>query len=424
MSSLVSDKPLSKWIRPAMLAILLSCAGSTVSHAVGTTKVEATYTNVSNGWVQVERIFDTDPNFPKQDYPLDGRGDQDGQRLTFFNNVKEPTSSRFLLYYAPGWNTNSQPVPVLLVHGANDNADRAWANPNESGSFGCGQVSCPTTGLMQYLSTRGYKVFAISLPQKQGDNLIATQLIYDAIQRIRTVTGAPQVDLVGWSMGAFSSRMYASSVTPTWGVAAPNLVRKLVLIGNPNAGYDYPFRHGYYIALFIYTECGLSLNEPSPNDGMTCYGVFYKHPELTIYTTSSGNFFPGQKQMLAKFDSVYPLPTTDQDYYTTYYGGRGFYSTSLGIDQAINQGSLVSKIRQAGIPASIKTYLLAGGANTIPTIHDEHTGPSDGVVFISSATDQTAIGNVGGVTTVLSDNHLQLGWETTANAQVLTWLAQ
>jgi pimeloyl-ACP methyl ester carboxylesterase len=351
----------SLWTLFIVLAPLFLGAGATPAYAVGNTTVEATYTTVANGWVRVERLFDTDPNFPVQNYPLDGRGDQDGQRLTFFNNVKQPTSSRFLLYYAPGWNTNSQAVPVLLVHGANDNADRAWANPNESGSFGCGQSSCPSTGLMQYLSGRGYKVFAISLPHKQGDNLVATQLIYDAIQRIRTVTGAAQVDLVGWSMGAFSSRMYASSVKPSWGVSATDLVRKLILIGNPNAGYDYPFRHGYYIALSIYSECGVGLNEPSPNDGMTCFGVFYKHPELTIYTTSSGNFFPGQKQLLAKFDSVYPLPTSDQDYFTTYYGGTGFYSTSLGIDHAISQGSLVAQIRQAGVPASIKTYLLAGG---------------------------------------------------------------
>jgi pimeloyl-ACP methyl ester carboxylesterase len=405
------------------VAVLLGLA-STASYAVGTFRVEATYTRVSYGWSQVERIYDTDPNFPAEDYPPDGRGDQDGQRLTFFNNVKQPTSSRFLLFYAPGWNTNAQPVPVLLVHGANDNADRAYADPDEAGGFGCGAAVCPTTGLMQYLSTRGYRVFAINFPHKQGDNLIATQLIYDAIQRIRAVTGASQVDLVGWSMGAFSARMYASSVVPSWGVAAPGLVRRLILIGNPNAGYDYPFRHGYYIALPVFPECGLSLNEPSPNDQMTCYGLLYSHPELTIYTTQKGNFFPGQKQMLAHFDSVYPLPATDQDWYTTYYGGTGFFSTSLGIDQAIDQGSLVAAIRQAGIPAGIQTFLLAGGANTIPTIHDEHTGPSDGVVFITSATDTTGISNVGGVVTLPLVNHLELGWDASANQQVATWLGQ
>jgi hypothetical protein len=32
-------------------------------------------------------------------------------------------------YYAPGWNTNPKTTPVLLVHGANDNPDRAWPIP-------------------------------------------------------------------------------------------------------------------------------------------------------------------------------------------------------------------------------------------------------------------------------------------------------
>src|SRR5438067_9001500 len=92
--------------------------------------LEATYNSVANGWVRVERWLDTNTGFQQEQYPPDGRGSQDGQRLTFFNNVTQPFSGRFLLYYAPGWNTNTRTVPVLLVHGANDNADRAWANPN------------------------------------------------------------------------------------------------------------------------------------------------------------------------------------------------------------------------------------------------------------------------------------------------------
>jgi len=105
--------------------------------------LEATYANVANGWSAVERYLDTTSGFTQESYPPDGRGDQDGQRLTFFGGVKRPFSGRFLLYYAPGWNTNPKATPVLLVHGANDNPDRAWANPGESGGFGCG--ASPTT---------------------------------------------------------------------------------------------------------------------------------------------------------------------------------------------------------------------------------------------------------------------------------------
>jgi hypothetical protein len=406
-----------------LVALLVGGSGGFATPAQATTSrtLEATYTTVANGWVKVERWKDNNSNFPAEDYPPDGRGDQTGQRLTFFGGVARPHSSRFLLYYAPGWDTNPNPYPVLLVHGANDTADRAWANPNELGGFGCGAFTCPNSGLMQYLSSRGYKVFAINFPHKQGDNYYWAEQIYDAIQVVKTRTGASKVDLVGWSKGAFAARMYVSSVRKSWATAYAGDVRHLLLLGNPNGGFDYIFRHGWSHDFSIFTECGGSVNAPAPHTDMVCYGLWRHHPELSIYTTASGNFFPGQKQMLARWDSVYPLPVAEQDWYTTYYGGSGFYTSSSGIDYAIGQGSLVSTIRSAGVPASVATYLLCGDTNDIPTIHNEHTGPSDGVLFIASCNDSTGIASSTGK--VLPGlNHLKLGWATSAMAQTESWL--
>ncbi len=169
-------------------------------------------------------------------------------------------------------------------------------------------------------------------------------------------------------------------------------------------------------------ERGGTVNAPSPHTDMVCWGTWRHHPELSIYKTSLGDFFPGQKQMLARWDDVYPLPTWEQDWYTTYYGGLGLYTYGYGIDYAISQGSLVSTIRGAGVPESIATYLLCGGANDIPTIHNEHTGPSDGVVFIASCTDTTGIGNAAGVVVMNDLNHLKLGWAESAMAQIYSWL--
>ncbi|MDI6768805.1 MAG: hypothetical protein QMD04_03930 [Anaerolineales bacterium] len=413
------------WIIAPLFVGLLAAgiAGSAgTASATSSRALEATYTSVANGWVKVERWKDNSANFLAEAYPPDGRGNQTGQRLTFFNNVAQPHSSRFLLYYAPGWDTNAKPVPVLLVHGANDTADRAWANPNELGGFGCGAVSCPNTGLMQYLSSRGYKVFAINFPHKQGDNYYWTEQIYDAIQVIKDRTGASQVDVVGWSKGAFAARMYVSSVRQTWGTAYANDVRRLILLGNPNGGYDYVFRHGWSHNFSIYPECGGTVNAPSPHTYMVCWGIWRYHPELSIYTTATGNFFPGQKQMLARWDGVFPLPTWEQDWYTTYYGGWGFYTYGYGIDYAITQGSLVSTIRNAGTPASLAVYFLCGDTNDIPTIHNEHTGPSDGVVFIGSCADSAGIGNLGGSVVMNGLNHLKLGWAESAMAQIEAWL--
>lgn len=405
-------------------AVLQQTVTGTTAHAVGTTTLDATYTSVQNGWAKVERWHDTDTNLPQEAYPPDGRGNQDGQRLTFFGNVAQPRSNTFLLYYAPHWQTGTKATPILLVHGANDNADRAWANPGDAGSFGCGNPSgsCPSTGLMQYLDSRGYKVFAINFPHKQGDNYYQAQLVGDAIGVIKSRLGVSQVDLIGWSKGGFPARMYVSSVKPSWGRAYQNDVRKLILIGNANNGIDWSWAHGTAGDIAVYPECGGSLNAPAAVTTYECFGAFYNHPELSFTGTGSNNTYPGQRQMLARWDGTYGVDESQQDWETVYYGGTGFTSVSPGIQAAINQGSLVSAIRTAGIPASVTTYLLCGGTANIPGVFNENRGPSDGLLFNASCQDTGGIGTVGGVTDVVGDNHLELAWESTAVSQIVSWL--
>lgn len=101
---------------------------------------------------------------------------------------------------------------------------------------------------------------------------------------------------------------------------------------------------------------------------------------------------------------------------------RGFHTYGYGIDYAIGQGSLVNTIRNAGTPASVAVYFLCGDTNDIPTIHNEHTGSSDGVVFINSCTNSTGIGNLGGSVVMNGLNHLKLGWVESAMAQMEAWL--
>jgi hypothetical protein len=414
--------PLRRLLVPLLLlASLLSAAPA---GAVGSYVLDATYTSgILNGWVRVERYRDTDANLPTEAYPPDGRGDQDGQRKTFFGNVARPRSNQFLLYSAPGWNTGAKSTPVLLVHGANDNADRAWANPNEAGGFGCGSWSgCPTTGLMQHLSSRGYKVFAINFPHKQGDNHYQAQLVSDAIAVIKAKLGVAKVDLVGWSKGGFPARMYVSSVKPSWGRSYQGDVRKLLLLGNANNGIDWSWRHGTTGTTAVYPECGGALNAPSAVSTYMCYGVLYDHPELSFTGTGTANTYPGQRQMLKRWDSVYALDGSQQDWYTVYHGGWGYTSWSPGIQAAVSQGSLVDTIRTAGVPAGVTTYLLCGGTADIPGVYNENTGPSDGLLFRASCESTTGIGTVGGVTTVLSDNHLELAWEPTAVSEITAWL--
>ncbi|MBO3744836.1 hypothetical protein J5X84_02060 [Streptosporangiaceae bacterium NEAU-GS5] len=406
-------------LSPVLAVFSLLFALVTVpAEATAAVTLEASYTTgLQNGWALVERYRDTSASFTTETYPPGGVGDQTGQPKHLFGDVAQPHSSRFLLYHAPGWQTGTKTVPVLLVHGANQTADHAWANPNLLGDNACGRLSCPSTGLMQYLDTRGYKVFAIGFPHKTGDGYFWSEQISDAIKIIKTKTGASTVDVIGWSKGAFNARQYVSSLRRPWGTAYAGDVRKLILIGGPNKGFDWGYRHGWTHDFAIYPDCGGSLNAPAPHTAMVCFGLWRNGTQLSY----EGTAFPGGRQMLARWDGVYPLPTTEQDWYTTYYGGTGFFTQGKGIQYSIDQGSLVAPMISAGVPASVAVYELCGSAADMPLLHNEHTGPSDGAVFIASCNATDGIANRA-ATTTLSLNHLRLGWDPTAEAQIATWL--
>lgn len=400
----------------ALAAAAVLTATTPAAAAVGTLTLLGTTNGVAHGWDSVEHWNDTDSAWPTDHYLSDGRQNQTGEPATLFGSAKPP-GSQFLLYRAPGWHTNAG-VPVLLVMGANDDVDREYSDPAAGGSGTCGVVSCPSTGLMQYLSGLGYRVFAVDFADTQGDNYEWAQTISDALARVKAETGTSSVDLVAWSKGAFAARMYVAGVAPSWGRPYQNDVAKLVLIGNPNGGLDYTFAHGTEGNPLIYPECGGSLNGPSPSQSYVCFGILYNEPNLSMDSV----YFTGQRQMLARFDGTYGIDETQDDWYTTYYGGTGFISVSKGIAESMSKGALVATIQATSVPSAVPTYLLCGGSPTLIGFYNENRGPSDGVVFDTSCEDTTGIGHVAGLTMVTGDNHLMLGWENTAEHAVSGWL--
>lgn len=398
------------------IATILASTALAAPALAGPLTQEATFTSgLANGWARVERWRDTSSGFTQEAFPPDGRGDQSGQRATFFASAR-PHSSRFLLYYAPGWNSGTRATPVLLVHGANQDADLAWANPNEAGAYGCGRSSCPSTGLMQNLSANGYKVFALGLPHKNGDGYFWAEQIADAIEVIKARTGAANVDVVAWSKAASNARMYISSVRRSWGTAYRGDVRRLVLLGSANNGIDLSFRHGWTFSLTVYPECGGLINGPTPHDALICYGLWRSGPQWTY----GSSYYPGSAQLLKSWVDRFPLPTYEQDWYTTFYGGTGFYSKGPGLNAYLTR-SLVDVIRYAPSPAGVRVHNICGSQPDIALLHNEHTGPSDGVVFIESCRDSVGITNLGSSVTV-AVNHLELGWVSTSTSYIRTFL--
>ncbi|MFH8380443.1 esterase/lipase family protein [Kitasatospora sp. NPDC018058] len=194
-------------------------------------------------------------------------------------------------------------------------ADRAWANPGESGT--CGAATCPSTGLAQYLAGTGRKVFAIGFAHKHGDNLLQAQAqaqaVGDALALIRARLGVPQVDVVAWSKGEVAARAYVSSVRPSWGRTYAGDARRLVTLGGPNGGLDYVYAHGWDFDLATWPACGGTANAPSPHLSMACYGTYTAQPCLGVLPSGGYDCYPGQRQLLARWDGTYgvtPPPRT------------------------------------------------------------------------------------------------------------------
>lgn len=380
------------------------------------TQLEATFTsNIQNGWAKVERLASTNTNINAEAFPSDGRGNQTGQIATFFAS-SQPHSKRFLLHFAPNWNASSGKNPILLIHGANQDSDIAWANPNNAGDYGCGVSTCPNTGLMQALNSTGFQVFAVTFAHKNGDSFIWSQIIHEAIERVKAVTGANKVDVISWSKGAFNARMYVSSTT-RWNAPYGNNIGQLIMLGGPNNGIDWSFRHGWNHTFAVYPGCGGVINGPTAHDNIVCYGIWWDGSDNWVYDAA---YFPGAAQMLKPQDDLYTLPMYEQDWYTTYYGGLGYYTYGRGIDSFMAD-SLVDEVRQHPTPYTVDVHNLCGDNANIALIHNEHTGPSDGVVFESSCRDNVGIGTESGSNT-LSINHLQLGWHSSAINQIINWL--
>lgn len=405
---------------------------------VATLAFEEAFETAAEGWARAERWSIVTPAIPDDPFFPDARSDQTGQQLEFFGLEPKPGPQTIVLQFGPGWDEHAG-TPVLLVHGADDPPDRAWANPGFEGPYGCGDAVCPDTGLMQAIAEAGHPVFAVVFPNKQGDNYMWVEQIHAAIQVVKERTCAEQVDLIGWSKGSFAARQYASNVIAEWGTPYSDDVRKLILIGGPNLGFDYLFRYGSGNNSTVWPP-GMS-HGPTPHHEQIVGLTTVDRSEYAAYDTGSGGYyFRGQAQMLKSWVDTYGLSFVANsglgeyavvDSLSTYWGEDmypGVFARGMGEAFAEAQGSIVDEIVAAGVPASITTYLLCSEitdqADYIIGIPNEISGPSDGVVFVDSCTAADGIGTIGEITLLQDVNHLELGWAEPAVATVLAWLAE
>jgi pimeloyl-ACP methyl ester carboxylesterase len=286
-----------------------------------------------------------------------------------------PPASTFLLHYGPKWQTNKGKV-IMLVHGASDNANRAWATP----AILLGDPSAP--GMLQAFEAKGYRVFAVTFPHKHGNLFYEAQYLADAIELARQATGAAKVVLIGHSAGGLAARAYVSSfrLNAAW-TGYRGDVSQLITLATPHRGQDFAFRHPEFNYYFMKDE--LAANAPMSWDKILAYGVWQDTLEFSIYSDN----FPMQQQVLYDWSGKYPVSVMSPDSYTTMHGGQGLVSHSLGINSAIMKGgNFMSAFKAYPVPADIPVTVIAGTNKTIENVpQTEKDGPSDGLVFVESA---------------------------------------
>lgn len=322
-------------------------------------------------------------------------------------NSAAPEPDKYLLHCAPGWRSNLHRVPVVLVPGAGLDAN----------SF-TDLYAMGYEGLQQQLVELGYRVFAITFSHTHGDNFIQAEQLAAAIARVRELTGSEQVDLLAYSKGGTAARIYLSSLgnTPYRGE-----VRRYLMLGTPNMGIDFPFRNPLCNYLIYITGS----NGPLTWDKILSFGSMVDVSHRAIYRDGT---FPGQCQLLYRWDDVYKLDMLQQDWWSTYYGGSGLMSHSRGIDQAIADGNgLVKLLDAVGLEPGINFSVLAGNSNTFNIFPGDESGPGDGLVFLESVLYTDGLARRGAVLKAkdtLPINHLEFLYSRKAARWVNRQLAE
>jgi hypothetical protein len=284
--------------------------------------------------------------------------------MTYFNE-NEPCSSLFLLhYYLPSIRSSKQ-NPILLVHGASHDGNMAWLKGRQK-----------EKGVAPVLAEKGMDVFAITFAHSHGDNYLQMIQLSNALLRIQELTHCEKIDIITHSKGGVPVRMYLSNMGKDYDVPYKENVDKYIMLGTPNKGIDFSFRHSVP-NWFIFTK---NMSAPLACDSLLVHGRYLDTTAQSIY--NDGGVFKGQQQILAKWDKRYPI-IGDK---TLYYGGQNIYLHSRGIDRAIKEGDyLIEKLQKNKLHQDISVFVLAGNNKMFRYfMSGENHGPSDGLVFVES----------------------------------------
>ena len=342
-------------------------------------------------WSAIERHTDPNKGLLAQESFNQGIAWQDGEYSPWMQScfgTATPSSSDFLLHFGPN-EASASGTPILLVPGAGDNGSRGFIT------------------LASKMDQAGRPVYAITFAHPHGDVFMQAEAVANAIARIQARTGAAQVDVVSHSKGGIATAVYLShhsgadwahSAYTKHGTQYRGDVRRSVFIGTPLAGVDtlYRWSGNNYAALDADTTF-------SPSSWSAYYPYSTSAPAWVTdlsdqdMLSDGADIFPGQRQILARQD--HPLPgsmpwlgvyAAQQDWYTTYEGGYGFYSYSDGIDDAIaDGGELLTHLTDTGVDPSVELFILAGTNPLMPNATETLLAQVFGQAWVDLSTSGT-----------------------------------
>jgi len=336
------------------------------------------------GWI--EHWKDGNPHFLQRRFLSSQRWQNPAVVSAFASDA--PHSGSFLLHYAGDPPQPDRPVPVLLVPGAKVDA-----------TF--------YSGLAQHLRKLGFRVYALTFAHNQDDNFVQAQHVANGLSRVRALTGAAQVDLVGHSKGSIVATLYCSpGFRQPWMSAYAGDVRRLLLVGGPNGGLDYFHRH------------------PFQDQGASNWPMVwetYKGADCQPYGFGMDGYWPGQTQLVSPWDQRFPVPAQDR---LSYYGGTSPEIRAAGIEAARQAGDcFIEKLRAQPLAPGVQVGLLAGNQADVPGFGNETAGPSDGIILVESALLAPKAAKV-----VMSEelpcNHLELVLGSLARQRIVEFLSR
>lgn len=178
-------------------------------------------------------------------------------------------------------------APMLLVHGAMQDAN-VWLFPGgNDGSGGAYPGTVQKTGLVQHLESAGRCVYALTYGNFHGDSYSQAIHLANVLTRIRQLHvqadgSSPKVDVLAWSKGVLSADAYLGNaaswrsfgtrffdrVAAAQGAEVPAFrsdVRVYVALSGPHLGIDLNFRHPLHTLIIASTPANAPIGRgPMP----------------------------------------------------------------------------------------------------------------------------------------------------------------